>query len=264
MLTVKPYPEESAKGIGWLFRGNIEYYIQRWQYEGEMTVEDFFEAFRDPERVKELLATPTQRIIYDNWGDNVESWTLYNLTKDRFYWDGEGHCLFDLFKFCYSAIQGTFEGYWYEAEEAIALFKQFCEIHPADEMTYYSTIWGGAPTNAPLLVSQSGKLKNTEGYPLTPTREEHRKTNLEAVKGKTLHNAPLNSFSPYTGMRYNPERFLYKTTSKWFLDWEDEWFKRDPGRNDLSIFHNHTQKTFMIMAFRESEYMLSALRDKGL
>ncbi len=247
-----------------MLHGNMCYYIQRWQYDGEMTIEDFFEAFRDPERVKELLTTPTQRIIYDNWGDNVESWTLYNLTKDRFYWDAGGHCLFDLFKFCYSAIQGTFEGYWYEAEEAIALFKQLCEIHSSDEMTYYSTIWGGGRTGAPLLVSQPGKLKNAEGYPLTPTSEEHLKVNLEAVNGKKLHNAPLTAFSKYTGTRWNPERFLYKTVSKWFLDWEDEWFRRDPGRNDLSIFHNHTQKTFMIMALRESEYMLSALRDKGL
>ena len=159
MLTVKPYPDESAKGIGWLFRGNIEYYIQRWQYEGEMTVEDFFEAFRDPERVKELLATPTQRIIYDNWGDNVESWTLYNLTKDRFYWDAEGHCLFDLFKFAYSIIQGAFEGYWYEVDLAISLFSQFCEIHPADKMIYYSTIWGGGNPSSPLTLGNTDWMK---------------------------------------------------------------------------------------------------------
>lgn len=264
MLSVKPYSEESAKGLHGLFRGNIEYYIQRWQYDGEMTVEDFFEAFRDVERVNELLATPTQYVIYDRWGTKAKDWTLYNLTKDRFYWDAEGHCLFDLFKFCYSAIQGTFEGYWYEAEEAIALFKQLCEIHPSDKMTYYSTIWSGENPAVPLLVSQSGWLKKENGLPLKPTREEYLKVDKECVNWNSLNNAPVGAVSKYTGTRWNPERFLYKTVSKWFLDWEDKWFKRDPGRNDMSIFHNHTQKTFMIMALRESEYMLSALRDKGL
>jgi hypothetical protein len=263
MLKVKPYSEETVNGIEWLLHGNMEYYVQRWEYEGEMTVEGFFEAFRDPERVKELLATPTQRIFYDNWGDNVESWTLYNLTKDRFYWDAEGHCLFDLFKFTYSFIQGTCKGYWDEVEDVAAIFKQFLDINPDNKVDYFSTIWGGAGVYRPASIKP--ELYNQK-YGTYKTRIVDQSEYLPALKESMRRRGIQRTDIPerVTGVNWECNKDLFTLASKWFIDWDDPSFESETGRQDLFIFHNHSQKTFTIMALRESEYMLSALEDKGL
>jgi len=243
MITVKPYSMEVSKEIKKVFAGNIEYYIQRWSYEGEMTLNEFFQEFKDLSHSQELVGTHVQRVIYDKWGDNAESWTLYNLTQDRFYWDSEGHCLFDLFKFQYSIIMGTFKGYWHLCKEMIQEFKGLLEVDSFDRVTFYSTIWGGACPGTPEV-----------------QYSDYQEIIMNEIDFSKLSNAPIERFN--NGWEDN--RDLYRVASKWYIDWEDPDFEQEIGRGDLSVFQNHTKKTFTVFALRETEFMIDALDKRGL
>lgn len=227
----KPYPRELDAAVTKVLNQDaehegFEYMIQRWGYSGSLDLNGFFDQFGDQSRIVELLGSPVKFSM--NIESRIADWSLYNFRQDLFYWDNDGHCLKDLFRFQYSEAAESFPGYGPEFPYWVRYFKQLLEIDDDDAVTYYSTLFLGIdPPNV---------------------GPDYYKTGVDFSQ---LHNLPY----PPEANKWRNNFELCKHGCPWFINEEIEHFDGDPGRCDVSVFQNHTKQEIILLFFRDSDYI---------